>query len=73
MCPYDYYTVMRHAIDPKHLRLRMVRYAQEHGVAPGDAAQVMGLTEKQVCRAFADFARKYRTTEYLRMPPRNID
>lgn len=48
-------------------------YAQEHGVAPGEAAQVMGLTEQQVSRAFADFQRKYRATEYLRMPPRDIE
>ena len=32
MCPYDYYTQMREASDPKHLRLRMVRLAKERGV-----------------------------------------
>jgi len=29
----------------------------------------MNLTEEQVQRAFADFTRKQRTTEYLRTPP----
>ena len=51
MCPYDYYTEMRHAIDPKHLRLRLVRYAQEHGVKP--AAQAFGSTPKTVCKWLA--------------------
>ncbi|MGH6894111.1 MAG: NAD(+) synthase, partial [Dongiaceae bacterium] len=44
-------------------------YAQEHQVSAADVAKAMGLTEAQVQRAFADFARKHRTTEYLRMPP----
>lgn len=44
-------------------------YAQEHGVAADEAAQVMGLTEVQVQRAYADFTRKARTTDYLRMLP----
>ena len=44
-------------------------YAQEHGVTAAEAAKAMELTEAQVQRAFADFTRKHRTTEYLRMPP----
>ncbi|MGH6893977.1 MAG: NAD(+) synthase, partial [Dongiaceae bacterium] len=44
-------------------------YAQEHQVSAADAARAMGLTESQVQRAFADFERKHRTTEYVRMPP----
>lgn len=44
-------------------------YAQEHYVPLQDVAQVMGLTEVQVQRAFNDFIRKKRTTKYLRMPP----
>lgn len=44
-------------------------YAQEHGVAADEAARVMGLTEVQVQRAYADFTRKARTTDYLRMLP----
>jgi hypothetical protein len=37
-------------------------------VSAADAAAAMGLTEVQVERAFADLARKRRTTEYVRMP-----
>jgi len=44
-------------------------YAQEHDVPMSEITQVMGLTEEQVLRAFADFTSKQRTTEYLRMPP----
>jgi NAD+ synthase len=44
-------------------------YAQEHNVPIPEVAQVMGLTETQVQNAFADFTRKQRTTEYLRLPP----
>ncbi len=44
-------------------------YAQENDVPLSEAAQVMGLSEVQVQRAFDDFTRKYRTTEYLRMQP----
>jgi len=47
-------------------------YAQEHQVPVPEVARVMGLTEVQVQRAFADFARKHRTTEYLRMGPVNL-
>ncbi len=47
-------------------------YAQEHDVPISEVAQVMGLTEVQVQRAFDDFTRKQRTTEYLRMPPLGI-
>ena len=44
-------------------------YAQEHNIPMSEITQVMGLTEAQVMRAFADFTSKQRTTEYLRMPP----
>jgi NAD+ synthase len=44
-------------------------YAQEHQVPAADVAEAMGLTEAHVLRAFGDFTRKHRTTEYLRMPP----
>ena len=46
MCPYPYYTVMREVTAPKHLRLRMVLYARNHGVKP--AAQAFGATPKTV-------------------------
>jgi NAD+ synthase len=44
-------------------------YAQEHNVPLPEVAQTMHLTEAQVKRAFHDFTRKERTTEYLRMRP----
>jgi NAD+ synthase len=43
-------------------------FAQEHGYPASQVAGVMGLAEVQVQRAFADFAAKHRSTEYLRMP-----
>ena len=47
-------------------------YAQEHNVPIPEVAAAMGLTEVQVQRAFDDFTRKRRTTEYLRLPPLGI-
>lgn len=47
-------------------------YAQEHSIPVPEVAAVMGLTEVQVQRAFEDFNRKSRTTEYLRMPPLDL-
>jgi NAD+ synthase len=44
-------------------------YALDHGVPPAEAARVMGLSEEQVERVFADIIRKQRTTEYLRTLP----
>jgi len=44
-------------------------YAQEHGVPVPQVAAVMGLSEAQVQRAFNDFTRKHRTTEYIRTAP----
>jgi NAD+ synthase len=48
-------------------------YAMEHGVPLPEVAQAMGLSEVQVQRAFKDFSRKQRTTDYLRMGPVFID
>lgn len=42
--------------------------AQEQGLPIAEVASVMGLSEEQVQRAYKDFTRKQRTTEYLRMP-----
>ncbi len=44
-------------------------FAQEHNVPLAEVAQVMGLTEIQVRRAFDDFSRKLSATDYLRMAP----
>jgi NAD+ synthase len=42
--------------------------AQEKGVPVAEVASAMSLTEEQVQRAYKDFTRKQRTTDYLRMP-----
>lgn len=47
-------------------------YAMENGFSPAKVADVMGLSETQIQRAFEDFMRKHRATEYLRMPPQEI-
>jgi NAD+ synthase len=47
-------------------------YAQERGLAPSEAARAIGLTTAQVQRAYNDFTRKQRTTEYLRKLPLSI-
>lgn len=47
-------------------------FAQEHQVPVAEVAEVMGLTEVQVQRAFEDFTRKEHTTEYLRMQPLGV-
>jgi hypothetical protein len=41
----------------------------EHQVPIAEVAQEMGLEEIQVQRAYADFTRKHRTTDYLRLAP----
>jgi NAD+ synthase len=48
-------------------------YAMEHGVPAPEVAQAMDLTEGQVQAAFDDFARKARTTAYLRTPPLELE
>jgi NAD+ synthase len=47
-------------------------YAHEHGIPRAEVAAVMELEEAQVQRAFDDFTRKRRTTNYLRMEPMGI-
>jgi len=48
-------------------------YAMDHEVPMSTVVQVMDLTEEQVRRAWADLARKQRTTQYLRMMPIEFD
>jgi NAD+ synthase len=48
-------------------------FAQEHEIPEQDVARVMGLTQAQVRRAYHDFASKARTTNYLRLPPLEIN
>ncbi len=47
-------------------------YAQEHEIPMAEVASAMGLSEIQVQRAYNDFTRKARTTDYLRIPPLDI-
>ena len=47
-------------------------YAQENAVPVSIVAEAMGLSEIQVQRAFDDFNRKARTTDYLRLPALGI-
>jgi NAD+ synthase len=48
-------------------------FSQEQQLPVAEVAEATGLMEAQVQRAFADFTRKRRTTEYLRMPPLSIE
>ena len=49
--------------------LDLLMFGWEQGVSSAEVAQVMNLTEEQVLRAYRDFERKQRATEYLRTPP----
>jgi len=46
VCPIRYYEIMRQSKDPKWLRLKIVRYARDHGVKP--AARMFDTTPKTV-------------------------
>jgi NAD+ synthase len=48
-------------------------YAQEQNVPVAQVAQVMGLSEIQVRRSFADFDAKRRVTAYLGCPPLGLE
>jgi hypothetical protein len=48
-------------------------YAQENSVPVSEVSKVMELNEQQVQRAFTDFSRKSRTTEYLRTLPLGLE
>ena len=48
-------------------------YAQEHEIALSEVSAEMNLSEKQIERAYDEFSRKHRTTEYLRMAPLSLE
>ena len=50
-------------------QLDLLWFAHEHRCSPEETAQALELTPLQVSRAFADFDRKRRSTEYLRTAP----
>jgi NAD+ synthase len=47
-------------------------YAQEHEIPIAEVAVATGFTQDQIQRAYADFTRKARATEYLRTPPLDL-
>jgi NAD+ synthase len=49
--------------------LDLLWYGWKHGVSPADVAAELELTPDQVQRAYNDFGRKTRATQYLRTPP----
>ena len=48
-------------------------YAMEHNVPAAEAADVIGLTPEQVEKGYANIKRKIVGTEYLRMPPLEVE
>ncbi|MDB6024687.1 MAG: NH(3)-dependent synthetase, partial [Verrucomicrobiales bacterium] len=48
-------------------------FAYENNVSSHEVAEQTGLKELQVQHAFADFAQKFRATEYLRLSPQPIE
>ncbi len=51
----------------------MLWYAMEHNIPPAEVAKVLNLTEEQVERGYANIKRKIEATEYLRMPPLEVE
>jgi len=51
----------------------MLWYALEHKIPPEKAAEVLNLTVEQVERGYANIERKVKATEFLRMPPLEIE
>jgi NAD+ synthase len=54
-------------------KLDHLLYAWEHKVPEKEVAQVLGLTEDAVRRAFNDFTSKYRATAHLREAPHTLE
>ncbi len=52
-----------------HRRLDLLLWAKDHGVAPGAAAPVVGMTPELVSRVYRDVDRKRRVAEYLHAAP----
>jgi NAD+ synthase len=62
----EFYFVLPHA------EMDLLLWAHNHGVAPSEAAGVMGLTETQVERVYHDIERKRATTLPLHLPPQLV-
>lgn len=54
-------------------KLDLCLYAKNNGISAATVAPVIGLTEEQVGRAFADIDTKRKTTRYLHLKPQLID
>ncbi|PKK84310.1 MAG: NAD(+) synthase [candidate division Zixibacteria bacterium HGW-Zixibacteria-1] len=54
-------------------RMDMLWHALENNVSPEKAAGVLGLSVEQVKRGYANIDRKIKATEYLRMPPLEVE
>ncbi len=50
-------------------KMDLLWYGWENGYAPEEVAPVMEMTSEEVGNIFKNFARKKKTTEYLRTPP----
>lgn len=51
----------------------MLWYAMENNIPPEKTAAVLNMTEDQVRRGYDNIARKIKGTEYLRMPPLEME
>jgi len=54
-------------------RMDMLWYAMENNVPPEKASEVLNLSVEQVQRGYANIKRKIVATDYLRMPPLEIE
>jgi NAD+ synthase len=54
-------------------KLDHLLYAWEHEVPAGEVAEVLGLSEDAVKRAYNDFASKYRATAHLREVAKTLE
>lgn len=54
-------------------RMDMLWYAMENKIPAAKAAKVLGMTEEQAERGYQNIERKIIGTEYLRMPPLEIE
>ena len=54
-------------------RMDMLWYAMENNVPPDKASEILDLSVEQVERGYANIKRKIVATDYLRLPPLEID
>jgi len=54
-------------------RMDMLWHAMENGVSPEKVAEVLDITPEQAKRGYTNIKRKIVATEYLRMPPAEVE